>query len=800
MAVKTGGSVQIVVSSKYKCVTDGGSINIYPRVQRGLRSLLEDEVEDGDDLQSGVIEPSVTVVSDNGDSNSAAVDAVSDSGPVVVGPELRGDQPSELLVDEQSVSESTDSSNNNSRVNKRSEKQQEKLKKRRKVQKLQQKAKRVLRNQLAAEQQRVAAEPFVVEQSAAKQSEPAKQKQQQRSKSSGGVDWSKWPSREQRYNKRSKEETEKIVACFADWSNHKDWKVYISMTENRLYCVSRQESGECVYMTEDVEEGYRAVTKGVPRTFSEALVDPVWGRPAREEWEKLVDSKALVEIDIRIAEEAIKNGADLVTLFPIYEEKEKEGVDVKKTRLLGDGRTQYNAGSTYAPTPSREELMILLHVCASRGWELIHIDEVRAFLNATYKGDQKVFAKLKGDTRYYEVLKALYGLKTSPRDYNHEVKGRLEKLGFQALLISAQVFILRDLETKALLVIFDWVDDFVIFTDSAKAALRFIDTFRAMTTTTEPVWNPTKLLGMELERDLQKGIIMVSMKKKIMELAEEYQLHGSKVRHVPIPQSGYVIKDADFEKMSAEAAEFLGIKEIKVYLRIVGSLVWLVPVRMDVMFAVTYLTWFTRAPRRHHLQMALHVLEYLYHSMDVPLVLGGKGKLQVETSSDASLGTAPKGRSVLSQFTRLGAGAGGVYAKSSASSVVSLASFEAELEACTRAIKTLLYITNFFTELNIEVEKPMLRCDNEAMVNFVMGETTANGARHVELKQWFTREQYKMNHFTLKWQSGKEISADKFTKLADHLKQQEFRYDVQGLALLNTNSVPNELPVDDYDG
>lgn len=54
--------------------------------------------------------------------------------------------------------------------------------------------------------------------------------------------------------------------------------------------------------------------------------------------------------------------ADLVILFPVYEEKVKEGELVYKVRLVGDERTHYCALNTYTATPSREELFIMLHI------------------------------------------------------------------------------------------------------------------------------------------------------------------------------------------------------------------------------------------------------------------------------------------------------------------------------------------------------------------------------------------------------------------------------------------------------
>ena len=58
---------------------------------------------------------------------------------------------------------------------------------------------------------------------------------------------------------------------------------------------------------------------------------------------------------------------------------------------------------------------ILMHLVAALDWDYAHIDEIRAFLKAPYKGQIKTFAKFRGGNQYFEILGALYGLKTAPR-------------------------------------------------------------------------------------------------------------------------------------------------------------------------------------------------------------------------------------------------------------------------------------------------------------------------------------------------------------------------------------------------
>jgi hypothetical protein len=226
----------------------------------------------------------------------------------------------------------------------------------------------------------------------------------------------------------------------------------------------------------------------------------LWGDAARQELNTLISTGAIVEIDAELAKNALKfQGADLVLLFPVYEKKVKEGKVVLKVRLVGDGRTHYHAGDTYSATPSREELLILLHVAAAIDWHYVHLDEKRAFLKAPYQGKNRAFTKLRDDQQYYEVFGALYGLKTAPRDYQQFVYKRLTALGFKRLVLCSCIYVL--VKDSCVVILYDYVDDFIVFGSSRDILNEWVVTFRESFDTTEPVWNSTNFLGLEVCRD-----------------------------------------------------------------------------------------------------------------------------------------------------------------------------------------------------------------------------------------------------------------------------------------------------------
>ena len=167
---------------------------------------------------------------------------------------------------------------------------------------------------------------------------------------------------------RNKEQSED--GFFADWSEFETGDCYYSFADHSYY-VDMSSSTESIDQSKVpvCEDGFKAVKVGVPRNFTAALSDSVWGAPSRDEWSTLVDTRAIVKVSSEFARAEIDAGADVVYLFPIYEEKMKEGQIVLKVRLVGDGRTQHHATDTYSATPSREELLVLFHIIAKLDWD-----------------------------------------------------------------------------------------------------------------------------------------------------------------------------------------------------------------------------------------------------------------------------------------------------------------------------------------------------------------------------------------------------------------------------------------------
>jgi hypothetical protein len=348
----------------------------------------------------------------------------------------------------------------------------------------------------------------------------------------------------------------------------------------------------------------------------------------------------------------------------------------------------------------------------------------------------------------------------------------------------------RYYEDGILILAYVYVDDFIFGATCAKKCLEKIREFEKLATLSTPELNATSMLGVEVERDKEKRVIYVTMKRKIAELGETYAAkinRGGKLkrRHVPMPTTGYIIREDELDKLPERAAAILTRDQVEEYMSIIGSLIWIQGVRFDIIFAVLYLAWFTKQPRQHHLDMAYYCTGYLVNTINIPLVLGGKHKIQINGFTDASLGTGPKSRSITAEIIALNEFAGAIYAKSTASQIVALSSFECELDGTAKLMKSVARVSHILDDMGIDYERPsQLYSDNLAMIKFVKGEGVAKGVRHMQMRLWYTREEYCKGTVELAHMPGVDIPTDKMTKLGNVFEHRQFTRRVQGLDMI----------------
>ena len=307
-------------------------------------------------------------------------------------------------------------------------------------------------------------------------------------------------------------------------------------------------------------------------------------------------------------------------------------------------------------------------------------------------------------------------------------------------------------------------DDFLVTGSCAEELREFLLIFREVFKTTDPELDPKRVLGIDMVRIRKENIICLSMENKITGICESIGklVTSSRVRKVPIPISGVII---ELDELTGEKAISLTIKETETYMEYVGSVIWISGIRFEIKFAVVFLTWYTKDPRRHHMDIAIYLLQYLRHTRSLVLVLGGKAKMSAISFCDSSYGKGKSGRSIGANLVKVNEEAGAISGKVSATISTRLSSFEAEMDSRASGAKALLFVENLLEEFKTgERPIPVQFNDNLALKQFLEGNGNAKGIRHIELRMYFLRELGEMGKIQYKFRDGKTLQVDGITK------------------------------------
>jgi len=102
-------------------------------------------------------------------------------------------------------------------------------------------------------------------------------------------------------------------------------------------------------------------------------------------------------------------------------------------------------------------------------------------------------------------------MKTASADYQNVVVERLLSSGFKRLSMCNCIYIWY-IEGETVL-IYDYVDDFIFGGTSNEITLQKL---------TDPELNGPRILGMEIRRDRDRRIVMLTMMERILDLGKQY--------------------------------------------------------------------------------------------------------------------------------------------------------------------------------------------------------------------------------------------------------------------------------------
>jgi len=282
-----------------------------------------------------------------------------------------------------------------------------------------------------------------------------------------------------------------------------------------------------------------------------------------------------------------------------------------KARLVARGDLQYTAEDTYAATLAAQTFRAIMAITAAFGLEIRQYDAVNAFANALL-AKPVICQCAEGYERLNYlllVLRALYGLKTSPLLWYKEFTSTLEELGLNPVLGTNCLFV------NDWLILMFYVDD--IITVYAPKNQDRMDTFESKLLNKYEIralGEAKHFLGVRIVRDRAQRKLWLVQDSYIDKLAEKFKITANKTPKTPLPSTELVPYEG-----TATAQQTYG------YQQRVGSINFsAVNTRPDISKAVSILSQFLQNPSPTHIAAADRTLEYLIGTKYWAIEFNGK--------------------------------------------------------------------------------------------------------------------------------------------------------------------------------
>jgi hypothetical protein len=470
----------------------------------------------------------------------------------------------------------------------------------------------------------------------------------------------------------------------------------------------------------------------------------------------------------------------------VFTKKYKEdGSCVYRARLVMGGHRQkkgFDYEETFASTVRNEAIRLVLDMASKLDYEVRQIDFVTAFLNANlneviYARQPDGYDDQTGDV--IQLLKAIYGLKQSPRQWEKKVRSILNERGFKPLKSNSSVY------TNGKIVIAVFVDDFII---AGKDVMEIDGLIKnvAENYKIKDLGECRNILGMQWTRDRSTKTSWLSQTAYVKKILKRFEL--DKMHPTETPASEDTKYDPNDTNLYHDPEK---------YMEAVGVLIYLSTcTRPDLAYAVSKAARKMKNPSHEDWKAVKRIFRYLNGTQEYGLQLGGEG-FDLTAYVDADWGRDPETkRSRSGNVLYCGSTAISWYSKLQPGRQA-LSTVEAEYRSASGGAQDLLWIQNVMGELSIENNLTMIcngsgeikadmRCDNQGAIAAAKNPTQHSRLRHIDLKYHHIRDLVEDGTLKIEYCPTSEMIADIFTKPLGRKSFQKFR-DALGVTRVGTN-------------
>ena len=462
----------------------------------------------------------------------------------------------------------------------------------------------------------------------------------------------------------------------------------------------------------------------------------------KEEWKLAMDSEMASLRENGVYELVDRpKGKKVVKSKWVFRVKKNERGEIEKykARVVAKGYSQVEGvdyDQTFSPTVRFESIRQMVALGASRGLEMHQMDVTTAFLYAPL--DEEVYMEQPEGTvvpgeegKVMRLLKCLYGLKQSPRQWNLLIDTVLKELGFTRLKSDFGIYVKGEGDDAVYIALY--VDD-LFMVGKMLGRIREVKDGLSSQFKMKDLGEAKFLLGIEIRRQ-SNGDVLLVQERYARDVVKRFNMEGCKSVSTPL-ELGHQLDSSQQPTSDEEKGEMESIP----YRSAIGSLMYLATcTRPDLAAAVSELSKFSQNPGVTHWEGVKRVLRYVSCTAGDGLLYKRGAQIEVWGYSDAGHAgdrETSKGRS---GYVFMSAGAA-ISWRSSMMKLVTHSSCESEYVGLSEAGNEAVYLHQLQGEMKIGKGSVLLLGDNESSLKLALNPVFHQRSKHIRIKYHSLRD------------------------------------------------------------
>ena len=496
-------------------------------------------------------------------------------------------------------------------------------------------------------------------------------------------------------------------------------------------------------------------------SLAEAQRSPDW-----PEWEKAIKSELnqLQEMGTWRMVDKPPDAIPIANKWTFVKKRNKAGEIIKyKARLVAKGCAQrpgHDYVETFSPVVRMETIRAILALIPIDQLKIQQMDIKGAYLNGILQ--EKVYMRQPegyedGTDQVCVLVKTIYGLKQSGREWNKEFDNKMKSFGFQCLKSDPCVYIRHDADGISIITV--WVDDLLLFASSDKLMQQMKDEIHSQWEATD-MGNPSKIVGIEITQTDDSNSITITQQKYIEAILEREHMESANPVGTPLDPNMKIGPNPDGNKGSRSNS----------FAKHLGELQFLAnATRPDIAHAINRLAAYTANPSPQHTGALKRILRYLAGTKSYGITYTNSPENTNNNPNifsgyaDAAFANQDDCKST-SGYVFMAAG-GAITWRSKKQTTVALSSTEAEYIALAEAAREACWLRNLYSELGYPQKQPtLIRGDNNGSIAMARNPQFHQRSKHIAIRWHLIRDLVNDGILTIDECRDPEQTADVLTK------------------------------------